>query len=94
MIHSPGPNLESVWREMEILYEKGLVRALGVSNVATKDLDRIMSFARVRPVYIQNIFKVYKPGEQIMESASSIKKMAKHYHLQMVGYTTQSYILI
>ena len=45
---------------MENLVDLGRVRALGVSNFGIQELEALWSFARVKPVYVQNIFKIYK----------------------------------
>lgn len=48
----PGKNAEA-WRAMETLYERGLVRAIGVSNYMPHHLDELMATAVVRPMVNQ-----------------------------------------
>ncbi|CAE8639879.1 unnamed protein product [Polarella glacialis] len=68
MLHHPSPmgvqNLKSAWRVMEDLYRQGKIRALGVSNFGLDDLDALLSFARVRPVYLQSPFMLYDCGHE------------------------------
>jgi aldehyde reductase len=39
-----------VWREMEKLVEKGLVRSLGVSNFNVEQLERLIKNSKIKPV--------------------------------------------
>jgi len=42
------------WGEMEKLFEQGHVKALGVSNIDRRQLERLCEVARVKPKYVQN----------------------------------------
>ncbi|CAK8988304.1 unnamed protein product [Durusdinium trenchii] len=92
MLHAAGveeEKLQQVWRSMERLVDLGRVRALGVSNFGIQELESLWSFARVKPVYLQNIFKVYKQGEQILSaSTQSVMEWAHNHGMTMVGYST------
>ncbi|EGS21333.1 uncharacterized protein CTHT_0031880 [Thermochaetoides thermophila DSM 1495] len=46
-------NPEPTWRAMEELYESGKVRAIGVSNFTIPKLQKLLQFARVKPVVNQ-----------------------------------------
>lgn len=92
MLHAAGiagQKLQEVWSSMERLVELGRVRALGVSNFGVQELEALWSFARIKPVYMQNIFKVYKQGEQILGSGSTgVTDWARAHNVVMVGYST------
>jgi len=92
MLHAAGvegEKLQQVWRNMENLVDLGRVRALGVSNFGIQELEALWSFARVKPVYVQNIFKIYKQGEQILSFHSqSVMDWARSHGMMMVGYST------
>lgn len=47
------PNLASTWRAMELLYESGKARAIGVSNFSVKKLGDLVEVARVTPAVNQ-----------------------------------------
>lgn len=47
------PPLEEVWKGMERLYEKGLTRAIGISNFSTKKVQRILDSCTVKPMVHQ-----------------------------------------
>ena len=75
MLHSPGPSKEltlSAWRTMEQLYHEGRIRALGVSNFGRAELESLLADASVPPVYVQNKFSIYSPGEQRIDTTRSL----------------------
>ncbi|XP_035233670.1 uncharacterized oxidoreductase ZK1290.5-like, partial [Stegodyphus dumicola] len=41
--------LEETWRELELLYDEGLCRAIGVSNYDIADLEKLLDTASVTP---------------------------------------------
>jgi diketogulonate reductase-like aldo/keto reductase len=54
LIHWPQPGTTfDTWRAMEELYEKGKIRAIGVSNFMIPHLKRLMEKARIRPMVNQ-----------------------------------------
>eukprot|EP00397_Hematodinium_sp_SG-2012_P021287 GEMP01021981.1.p1 GENE.GEMP01021981.1~~GEMP01021981.1.p1 ORF type:complete len:810 (+),score=149.30 GEMP01021981.1:73-2430(+) len=91
MLHAvgvKGDELRTLWAILEGFYDAGKVRALGLSNASIDDINEVLSFARVKPSYVQNIFKVYKPGEQILtKSTVSIPQYCKQKGIQMVAYS-------
>jgi diketogulonate reductase-like aldo/keto reductase len=44
----------AAWRAMEMIYDSGRARMLGVSNVTREQLQRLCQEARVRPCFVQN----------------------------------------
>lgn len=45
--------LEDTWKEMEKLVASGLVKSIGVSNMSTEQVDRILKIATIKPVVNQ-----------------------------------------
>ena len=43
-----------VWRAMEGLQRKGMVRLIGISNINAGQLDRLLEVAQVKPAFVQN----------------------------------------
>lgn len=43
-----------VWRAMEEIHDSGKTRFLGISNVALDQLEALVSFARIQPMFVQN----------------------------------------
>lgn len=53
LLMKPTRRIESTWRAMEGLIEKGLVRAIGVSNFSVTQIEEILSSATVVPAVNQ-----------------------------------------
>lgn len=53
LLHQPFSDVYGAWRALEELYEKGVVRAIGVSNFYPDRLVDICSFARIKPMVNQ-----------------------------------------
>lgn len=49
----PSPRIKETWRAMERLVEKGLVRAIGVSNFSISQIEELLSFAKIVPAVNQ-----------------------------------------
>lgn len=88
MLHSPGDRhqREAAWRTMEALHARGKVRSLGVSNFGRAELEELLAFASVKPVYLQNKLSIYNPGEQQVGS-SSILPYAREKGIAVMGYS-------
>jgi diketogulonate reductase-like aldo/keto reductase len=60
LLHGPTssvgitPDDWAAWRAMEMIYDSGRARMLGVSNVTLEQLKRLCQEARVRPCFVQN----------------------------------------
>ena len=54
-------DLETAWRGMEALYDRGLVASLGICNVDRAALSRVVEFARVPPAVVQVEHHPYRP---------------------------------
>ncbi|RVD80663.1 uncharacterized protein DFL_008557 [Arthrobotrys flagrans] len=74
LIHAPfwdekekGITIEEAWRELEGLYDKGLVKAIGVSNFGVEDLERIKKVARVPPAVNQIEYHPYLQNPELKE---------------------------
>ncbi|KAH6769314.1 oxidoreductase superfamily protein [Perilla frutescens var. frutescens] len=46
-------DMEGVWREMEKLVQENFVRDIGVCNFTLKKLDKLLSFAKIKPSVCQ-----------------------------------------
>ena len=53
LIHWPVDGSIQAWKEMEKLYDEGLIKAIGVSNFHRAHLEKLDTFANVEPVLDQ-----------------------------------------
>jgi len=53
LLHQPVGDVKGAWRAMEDAVDQGVVRAIGVSNFAVADLERLLPVARIAPVLDQ-----------------------------------------
>ena len=52
-IRYDSTHYKETWRALEALVAKGLVRALGLSNFNSRQIDDVLSVASVRPAVLQ-----------------------------------------
>jgi 2,5-diketo-D-gluconate reductase A len=55
LIHRPRPqeDIQGSWKAMEELYAAGKIKAIGVSNFSDKQLEELLSYAKVKPAVNQ-----------------------------------------
>lgn len=53
LLHWPFGNYYQAWKELEKLYEEGLIKAIGVSNFESDQLVDLISFNKVKPAINQ-----------------------------------------
>ena len=63
MLHSDADYVDT-WPEMEKLVRMGLVRSIGVSNFNSKQIERVLNVAKIKPVMNQVIFAKIDIGNQ------------------------------
>uniref|UniRef100_A0A1I7YLJ2 Aldo_ket_red domain-containing protein n=1 Tax=Steinernema glaseri TaxID=37863 RepID=A0A1I7YLJ2_9BILA len=62
----PKETKEETWRQMERLYDDGIIRSIGVSNYTKKDLEELLDFCSVKPHVNQFEFHpCYNPAELV-----------------------------
>ncbi len=65
LVHWPVPFMsQKIWKTLEGVYEKGLVRAIGVSNYSVGDIEKLEKYARIKPMVNQVEFS---PGIHDLE---------------------------
>ncbi|NLW28664.1 MAG: aldo/keto reductase [Erysipelothrix sp.] len=89
-----------VYKELEKLYEEGLVRSIGVSNFNVKDLENLLAFARYIPVlnqikfhpgYLQKEIVEYCETHQILVEAYSPFATGKIFGNDVLRELSQKY---
>jgi alcohol dehydrogenase (NADP+) len=60
-------DLETAWRGLEALHDRGLTATLGVCNVDRETLARLVGFARVPPAVVQVEHHPYRPRTDLVD---------------------------
>jgi len=72
LIHWPqGPDMKGTWRAMEVLVNQGKIKNIGVSNFKKDDIDKLLSFATIKPVVNQIPYNIYEHDESLVEHCHS-----------------------
>jgi len=53
LIHRPRGDVKGSWKAMEELYEKGKIKAIGLSNFEPQQLEDLMLYAKIKPTVNQ-----------------------------------------
>jgi len=81
-------NRKETWKELEKMYEEGLIKALGVSNHDVPGLRDLLSHARVPPAVVQNKFSPFRVAGQFSQDAFiHVAKFAPKKNIVVVGYS-------
>lgn len=72
LIHRPRKGIKESWKAMEELYEAGKIRAIGVSNFTTEQLNELLSYAKIKPAVNQVEAHVFF---QQLEAQKAMQKM-------------------
>ena len=93
MLHSPlgNPQLQQdTWRALEELLTAGTLRAIGVSNFDSKELEALSAAAKVKPMVLQNKVDVYHVGKQLDNQGDAVVSYAKQHNILVVAYSSFS----
>jgi len=74
-----GYGLQDVWRKMEDFYNRGLVKAIGVSNFNAQTLNDCLNYAKIPPAINQVERHPYLP-------INNLVKFAKENGVQVTAY--------
>lgn len=53
LLHQPYGNIKKAWQDLEKEVDRGRIRSIGVSNFLERDIDRMLKYARIKPVLNQ-----------------------------------------
>ncbi len=53
LLHQPYGDIKTAWQDLEKEVEAGRIRSIGVSNFSKKDIDKLLSYAKIKPVLNQ-----------------------------------------
>ncbi|KAI5301965.1 Glycerol 2-dehydrogenase (NADP(+)) [Ascosphaera pollenicola] len=72
-------NHEPTWRAMEELYLAGKCKAIGVSNFTPKQLDKLLSYAKVPPMVNQVEIHPFLPNNEVVKYCQEHNIVAEAY---------------
>lgn len=65
LIHQPAGNYTAGYRQMEVAYKAGKVRAIGLSNFNKAQMEEILSICEVRPTVLQTELHPYHQEKEL-----------------------------
>ncbi|TFK54740.1 D-xylose reductase [Heliocybe sulcata] len=68
VVQDPAP-LQDTWRALEELVDEGLIKHLGISNMASVIISDLMSYARVKPEVLQVEIHPYNVQSKLVQYA-------------------------
>ncbi|WP_170669022.1 aldo/keto reductase [Alteromonas pelagimontana] len=72
LVHWPYPEkTQATWQAMEQLHREGRARSLGLSNFRKSDIQQLMGFAEIKPVYNQLELHPYLTQKALVEYCES-----------------------
>lgn len=74
-------DLKKLWKKMESFVDKEKVKSIGVANFGKKNLTKILSFCKIKPVVNQFELHPYLPQNELVE-------FCKDNDIQVISYST------
>lgn len=90
MLHSPiqDPRLQRAsWRAMEEMYDRGVLKAIGVSNFDSRELEELIHNSRIKPMVVQNKLDIYHIGKQLDNRGDNIVTFAAKNQIVLLAYS-------
>jgi diketogulonate reductase-like aldo/keto reductase len=86
LIHWPvAGKFKDTWKALELLYRKGMVRSIGVSNFLIHHLDDLLEEARVIPAVNQIEFHPYLIQQELLDYCNDNKILVEAWSPLMQG---------
>ena len=79
LIHWPFGNVYAAWRDLEALYDEGVLRCIGISNFAPDRMIDLISFNKIRPAVNQ------------VETHLYCQRQTEHDWMEKYNVTQQAY---
>lgn len=72
-------HISKTWKQMEEMYKKGKVKALGVSNFSRMKFEEILPTAEIKPVVNQLELHIYNPQHKLLEYMKTLDIVPQAY---------------
>lgn len=69
LLHQPFGDTYGAWRALEVLYEEGKIRAIGISNFYVDRMVEFVNFNRIKPMINQMEVHIFNQQKQLKEYA-------------------------
>ncbi|VDK60776.1 unnamed protein product [Anisakis simplex] len=76
---NPRQVKEETWRSLELLYDEGIIKSIGVSNYSESDLDELLEYCSVKPHVNQCEFHVCYNNNDLVQ-------YCKEENITFMGY--------
>eukprot|EP00439_Symbiodinium_sp_Y106_P052169 s2253_g6.t6 len=86
MLHGPCPGMVEAWKDLEELYDAGVLRSLGVSNFDYTQLRRFLGQVRIAPHVVQNKFSIYHRGWAPVDPLRDLAEVFRKEGMAVMGY--------
>lgn len=87
MLHEPCDGMQEAWKDLEALYDEGVLRSLGLSNIKVMDLRIFNKQVRVKPHVVQNKMSVYHHGFAPVAPGDTLSGF-RRMNAVVMGYST------
>jgi diketogulonate reductase-like aldo/keto reductase len=79
LIHWPSAASVEQWGALELAYDQGLARAIGVSNWDSRELDALVRRARIKPLVDQVQFSPFQFRRALLEHSQRLEVTLEAY---------------
>ncbi|CAE7723582.1 unnamed protein product [Symbiodinium sp. CCMP2592] len=86
MLHGPCESMVEAWKDLEELYDAGVLRSLGVSNFDYTQLKRFSGQVRIAPHVVQNKFSIYHRGWAPVDPLRDLAEAFRKEGMVVMGY--------
>ena len=80
LLHRPRGDVKGTWKAIEEIYQKGRIKAIGISNFNKEQIDELMGYAKIQPAVNQIESHVFFQQDEALE-------YLKEYKIQMEAWS-------
>jgi len=100
LVHAPFLRKKKVWKTLEEIYQRGHIKAIGVSNYGIKDLQKLLNIAKIipavnqvefHPFLFQKELKDFCQSKNIVLEAHSPLTHGKYIHHEKIEQLAEKY---
>ena len=73
LLHRPRGDVKGTWKAIEEIYQKGRIKAIGISNFNKEQIDELMGYAKIQPAVNQIESHVFFQQDEALEYLKEYK---------------------